>query len=62
MKEKVIVTLWMKGNIVKAVFSDNGKLFMKKCSTPEEAKSSFDTIRKMLSERGNVIKIKENED
>lgn len=61
MTEKVIVTLWMKGNTVKATFSDNGKLFTKECSTAEEAKSSFDTIIKMLSERGNVIKIKENE-
>ncbi len=61
MTEKIIVTMWMKKNTVKAAFSDNGKIYTKECSTLQEAKSSFDTIKKMLEERGHMINLQDLE-
>ena len=59
MTEKVIVTMWIKDNTINAAFSDNGKLYSKICQTRQEAEKEFDIMKKMLSELGNEIKIKE---
>lgn len=62
MTEKCTVNIWIKGNSVKAVFSDNQKLFQKDCSSPEEAKKEYDIIKSMLTQRGHEIKIKDDEE
>lgn len=61
-KNSSVVTIWIKDTTVNVVFSDNRNLVQKICNSKEEAEQEYDTIHKMLSERGHVIKIKGDED
>lgn len=59
--KKCTVNIWIKGNSVKAVFSDNQKLFQKDCKSKEEAKEEYDIIKGMLSRIGHEIKLQDLE-
>ncbi len=52
----MIVTMWIKDNIVKVAFED-GKILHKPCKNREEAEKQFDKQKKMMLDLGHEIKI-----
>ncbi len=52
----MIVTMWIKDNIVKVAFED-GKILHKPCKNREEAEKQFDKQKKMMADLGHEIKI-----
>ncbi len=57
--KRAIVTIWINDKTVKATFSDSEKLFQKEFDTREEALREHDILKKMLSDKGHEIKLKD---